>query len=111
MPFEIQQACQILGIHWNDPDLEGSAKRAYRKLAKELHPDKTGEDTSEQFNSVNNAYNAITEFTKNPMMVMHGIPIMGVPINLGAMGFQVPNGGHIRQEIDEHGNVSVTVSF
>ena len=66
MPFEIQQACQTLGIHWNDADLIGSAKRAYRKLAKELHPDKSGADTAEQFSAVSNAYTCLLYTSPSP---------------------------------------------
>ena len=80
MPIEIQQACAKLGIHWNDPDLEGSARRAYRQLAKELHPDKTGADTAGEFNAINEAYHAVKEFAKQPVVAMHP----GIQVDMGA---------------------------
>ena len=109
MPVHIQEACQILGVHLNDPDLASSAKRAYRQLAKELHPDKSGEDTSEQFNSVNEAYRAITEFMKNPIASLVG-GIGGMHINFGGMG-SVPNGGTVQQHVDPNGNVTITFTM
>ena len=109
MPVHIQEACQILGVHWNDPDLASSAKRAYRQLAKELHPDKTREDTAEKFNSVNDAYTAVTEFLKNPIPAPLG-GFGGMHINVGGMG-SVPNGGTVHQHVDPNGNVIITFTM
>ena len=113
----IEQACQILGVNVNDTDLENMAKKAYRKLAKELHPDKTGNtDTANQFSQVTDAYNAITKFIKNPVMRQPTIP--GFHVDLDG-NFKAPNGWNINlsegatlhHTIDEHGNVHFTISF
>ena len=114
MPFEIQQACQTLGIHWNDADLIGSAKRAYRKLAKELHPDKSGADTAEQFSAVSNAYTAITNFVQNPQPQLHPHGWVGMHPNFGIGGVGVAGGATIHPQVDVHqhvdanGNVTIT---
>ena len=106
----IEQACQILGVNINDTNLENAAKKAYRKLAKELHPDKTGNtDTSNQFSQVTDAYNAITEFIKNP--VVHQPTVPGFHVDFGGFNVSVPNEATVQQTVDEHGNVHFTISF
>ena len=114
----IEQACQILGVNVNDTDLENTAKKAYRKLAKELHPDKTGNtDTSNQFSQVTDAYNAITEFIKNP--VVHQPTVPGFHVDFGGFNVTTPNkwnvsvseGARLHHTVDEHGNVHFTISY
>ena len=67
----IQQACQVLGVNPRDPDLEQSAKKAFRKLSKKFHPDKNDhKDAAEKFNQTQEAYEVIKEFLKNPQQLI-----------------------------------------
>ena len=110
--MDINQACQILGVHPNDPDLEGSARRSYRLLSKEHHPDKTGNDDHEQFAQINNAYSVVKDFLKNPFI---GQPTVmpngftGFTINIGGINVNAQAGQVIHHTIDEHGNVDIVI--
>ena len=112
--MHIQQACQILGIHINDPDLAGSAKRSFRQLSKEYHPDKRDDNDDTKFKEINNAYAIVTEFIKNPY---GGQPQQfdpwpaGFGVNIGGMHINVQAGQTIRQTIDEHGNVTIEIEM
>ena len=67
----IHQACQVLGVNPNDPDLERSAKKAFRKMSLRFHPDKNKDEAApEKFNEVQVAHEIIKEFLKNPQQVI-----------------------------------------
>ena len=110
--MHIEQACQILGIHHSDPDLEGSAHRAFRKLSKEYHPDKREDDDDTKFKEINNAYYVVKEFIKNPWAGQPQVPWPGnFGVNINGMHINVKSGRNITQTIDEHGNVHVTIEM
>ena len=112
--MHIDQACQILQIHRNDPDLAGSAKRSYRQLSKEYHPDKREDKDDTKFKELTNAYSVVTEFIKNPF---GGQPQQfdpwpaGFGVNIGGMNINVGAGQTVTQTIDEHGNVHITIEM
>ena len=67
----IHQAFQVLGVAPNDPDLEQSAKKAFRKLSKKFHPDKNShKDAKEKFNQTQEAYEVVKDFLKNPQQII-----------------------------------------
>ena len=67
----IRGACQVLGVALNDPDLEQSAKKAFRKMSLRFHPDKNKDEAaSEKFNEVQEAHEIIKEFLKNPQQII-----------------------------------------
>lgn len=106
--MHIYEACDILGVHPNDPDLQGSAHRAYRQLAKNLHPDKTGNpETSEEFSRATDAYNAVNEFLKLDTQTQQ--PTM--PRGNSGIIFHVNGGQQVSQSVDRFGNVTVTIRF
>ena len=106
----IEQACQILGVNMNDADLERSAKKAYRNLAKDLHPDKTGNsDTADQFSQVTDAYNAVNEFIKNPTVQQPAFSGFNVTAPNG-WNVSVQN-GTVHQTVDQNGTVHFTIDF
>ena len=112
--MHIDQACQILEIHPNDPDLEGSAHRSFRKLSKEYHPDKREDNDDTKFKEINSAYDVVKEFIRNPWS---GEPQQfdpwpaGFGVNIGGMNINVGAGQTVTQTIDEHGNIHVTISM
>ena len=69
--MNIHQACQILGVQHNDPNIQTLAKKAFRDLSKRYHPDKNnGTDTTAQFNDVQEAYAEIKNYLKNPQVAI-----------------------------------------
>ncbi|KPI40839.1 Chaperone protein DnaJ [Cyphellophora attinorum] len=53
----------ILGISYEDASDEAKLKQSYHKLAKALHPDKTGQSDSEPFKQVLKAYEVLKDAT------------------------------------------------
>lgn len=112
--MHIDQACHILEIHRNDPDLEGSAHRSFRKLSKEYHPDKREDNDDTKFKEINNAYSVVKEFIRNPWS---GEPVQNNPwpagfgVNIGGMHINVQAGQTVRQTIDEHGNITIEIEM
>ena len=104
--MDIYQACETLGVHPNDPDLQGSAHRAYRKLAKTLHPDKSGDpNTSEAFSKCTEAYETVKSFIENPT------PPQQPQFGFGGFGIHVNGAQNVTQTIDQFGNVRVTITI
>lgn len=107
----LEHACEVLGIHPQDPDLAGSARRSFRHLAKTHHPDKGGD--AEKFSMVESAYRAVEDWCANPQQPLPQFEGGGMHIDFGAGGIRFSGGGvaHVHQHVDAHGNVSVTISF
>jgi hypothetical protein len=53
--MEIKKALEVLELHENDCN-EHNIKKQYRLKALKYHPDKSGEDTTEQFHEIQEAY-------------------------------------------------------
>jgi molecular chaperone DnaJ len=66
-----QEALKVLKLNNNATDLD--IKRAYRKLAKEYHPDVVGDHSNTMFLKVKEAYEALTSglFSRPSMEVTH----------------------------------------
>ena len=108
----IQQACFHLGITPNDPDLKTSAKKAFRKLVKELHPDKSKTDTSDKFNLVTESYEFIKKYLEQPTNpIPHHFVQPGFHINTGGFTVNVNPGQTVRQTVDAHGSIHFVISF
>ena len=90
MPIHLHQACEVLGVHPNDPDLEGSARRAYRQLVKQAHPDKGG--TTEEFTMIDEAYRAIKQWIENPPQPGFAFGGMHVHAPQSSQVYHHPNG-------------------
>jgi DnaJ-class molecular chaperone len=72
---------------------EKDVKSAYRKLAKELHPDRNQDNpkATERFSEVTQAYDLLTDKDKRAQFDRGEIDIDGNPIGFGGGGF---GGGH-----------------
>ena len=109
--MHIQQACQILQIHPNDPDLGGSAHRSFRKLSKEYHPDKREDNDDTKFKEINNAYSVVTEFLKNPWSGEPHVNVgpMGFTINIDGLNITPQAGQVVERRVDANGNVEIII--
>lgn len=111
MQQHVIDACRVLRVHPNDSDLAGSARRAYRKLAKEAHPDKGGDTV--WFTAVTDAYRAVQEWLANPYEQQpDGFPNDDViHVNIGGVGMTVPFHGHVHHHVDGKGGFSFTITM
>ena len=108
----IQQACFHLGITPNDPDLKATAKKAFRRLVKELHPDKSKTDTSDRFNLVTESYEFINKYIEHPTNLgPHHFVQPGFHINTAGFTVNVAPGQTVQQSVDANGNVHIRISF
>lgn len=55
----IEDAREILGL--DDDATQGDLKRAFRRLAKLYHPDRTGEEDSTEFREAKDAYDVLVD--------------------------------------------------
>jgi molecular chaperone DnaJ len=63
-------------------------KRAYRRLARELHPDVNPDpETQEKFKEINQAYEVLQDTDKRQMYDLGGDPFAGAGAGAGAAGF------------------------
>ncbi len=67
--MKVQEAYKILGANENTSEEE--LKKLYKSLVLQNHPDKGGSE--EKMKSINEAYNYILEFRKNPRMEQEGL--------------------------------------
>ncbi|KAJ3064072.1 hypothetical protein HDU98_000177 [Podochytrium sp. JEL0797] len=64
----------VLGLAANPPPTEGEVKKAYRKLALLLHPDKCGVDgADEAFKAINHASSVLSDPEKRKMYDVSGV--------------------------------------
>jgi len=77
-------------------------KKAFKALARQLHPDVAGEESTERFKAVNTAYEVLSDpekramYDRGPQHMGFGGPHQGHPFsfNLGGMGINLGNMGH-----------------
>ena len=81
----------VLGVAKNAPDDE--IKKAYRKLARELHPDRNPEDTTaeERFKDVQAAYDILSDKEKRQAYDRFGESGQGGPQGFGPGGVRFEN--------------------
>ncbi len=79
---------------------EKDIKSAYRKLAKELHPDKNKDNpkATERFSEVTRAYDLLSDADKRARFDRGEIDIDGNPIGFGGAGFGGGGGGFDRSQ-------------
>lgn len=65
-PGEIEEAKKTLGLAGEITD--DSLRDAYYRLAKEYHPDKTGEETSVEFQTIQGAHRILRNFLENGLV-------------------------------------------
>src|SRR5258708_38265697 len=108
--MDIREAYKVLNISQDisDEDL----KKTYKQLAKEHHPDKTGDQ--ETFKKINEAHQAITDYRQNPHKHQQQFSgFGGFEINLEDIltGFVGTNNKKQKSHNNSNINIDINLSF